>query len=186
MKKVIFRKSIAAEEYVNKHICEKIKKILKEYKKKKLLRKRSNQDGVQTVNVEDKEIANFLLSCFADCIKKNYKTKKELNCTLNNFWINENKKGSKNAAHTHPESDFSGVYYVEVPKDSGNIRFEQFDLHDQNLGHHFFDDEFWDAYNIFNKQYQFLIFPSNYVHEVEVSKSAKARISVSFNVTIQR
>ena len=69
MKKVIFKKSIAVEEYVNKYICEKIKKTLKEYKKKKLLRKRSNQDGVQTVNVEDKEISTFLLNCFADCIK---------------------------------------------------------------------------------------------------------------------
>ena len=76
MKKVIFKKSIAAEEYVNKPICEKIKKTLKEYKKKKLLRKRSNQDGVQTVNVEDNEIATFLLNCFADCIKKITKQKK--------------------------------------------------------------------------------------------------------------
>ena len=135
-------------------------------------------------DIKDREIETFIINCFGDCIKKNYKPKKEISFELNNLWINENKKGSSNTAHTHPLSDFSGVYYVEVPKDSGLISFQHFNIHDQNLGHYFYDSEFYDAFNIFNKKYQFLIFPSTYVHRVNPSNSLKSRISISFNVSI--
>lgn len=180
----MFNKSVATEEYKNKLICNKIKKTLEEYKKDKKLRIKSNVKGIQTIDLQDKEISTFLIECFADCIKKNYKPKKEINFALNNFWINENTNGASNTAHTHPLSDFSGVYYVEVPKNSGLIKFQHFDMHDQNLEHFFYDSEFYDAYNIFNKKYQFLIFPSNYIHMVEFNNSSKSRISISFNVSI--
>lgn len=184
MKILMFNKSVATEEYKNKLICNKIKKTLEECKKNKKLRIKSNVNGIQTIDLQDKEISTFLAECFADCIKKNYKPKKEINFALNNFWINENINGASNAAHTHPLSNFSGVYYVEVPKNSGLIKFQHFDMHDQNLGHSFYDSEFYDAFNIFNKKYQFLIFPSNYIHRVESNNSLKSRISISFNVSI--
>tara|TARA_B100000131_G_scaffold316748_1_gene357387 strand:- start:754 stop:1314 length:561 start_codon:yes stop_codon:yes gene_type:complete len=184
MKILMFNKSVVSEEYKNKLICNKIKKILKQYKKDKKLRTKSNVHGIQTTDIKDREVETFIINCFGDCIKKNYKPKKEINFELNNLWINENKKGSSNTAHTHPLSDFSGVYYVEVPKDSGLISFQHFNIHDQNLGHYFYDSEFYDAFNIFNKKYQFLIFPSTYVHRVNPSNSLKSRISISFNVSI--
>jgi len=186
MKNLIFNNSIACERYKNELICDRIKKILKEHKKDKKLRVLSNLNGVQTTDIKDKEVETFIMNCFGDCIRNNYKPKKEINFVLNNLWINENKKGSSNTAHTHPECDFSGVYYVQVPKNSGHIRFEQFNLQDQNLGHFFYDSEFYDAYNIFNEKYQFMIFPSSYIHKVEINKSSKTRISLSFNVSIIR
>ena len=39
-------------------------------------------------------------------------------CELVNLWFNVNPVGSHNAEHTHPRSDWSGVYYVQTPADS--------------------------------------------------------------------
>ena len=43
---------------------------------------------------------------------------------LGNMWANINYPGSYNRQHVHPNSQWSGVYYVKVPKDSGNLFVE--------------------------------------------------------------
>ena len=40
-----------------------------------------------------------------------------------NMWANINKRYSHNRNHTHPGALWSGVYYIQVPKDSGKIWF---------------------------------------------------------------
>ena len=79
MKILMFNKSVVSEEYKNKLICNKIKKILEERKKNKKLRTKSNVHGIQTIDIKDREVETFIINCFGDCIKKNYKPKKEIN-----------------------------------------------------------------------------------------------------------
>ncbi len=43
---------------------------------------------------------------------------------LDSLWVNLLKSGGRHSGHIHPHSVISGTYYVEVPKDSGAIRFE--------------------------------------------------------------
>jgi uncharacterized protein (TIGR02466 family) len=43
---------------------------------------------------------------------------------LNSLWANLLKGGGHHSAHIHPHSILSGTLYVEVPKGSGAIRFE--------------------------------------------------------------
>jgi uncharacterized protein (TIGR02466 family) len=43
---------------------------------------------------------------------------------LGNMWANVNYPGGSNAVHIHPNSLWSGVYYVVAEPDSGNIYFE--------------------------------------------------------------
>ena len=40
-----------------------------------------------------------------------------------NMWANINKKYSHNRNHTHPGALWSGVYYIQAPKDSGRLWF---------------------------------------------------------------
>ena len=40
-----------------------------------------------------------------------------------NMWANINKRYSHNRNHTHPGALWSGVYYIQAPKDSGRIWF---------------------------------------------------------------
>lgn len=43
---------------------------------------------------------------------------------LDSLWVNLMKPGGHHSAHIHPHSIVSGTLYVEVPKGSGPIRFE--------------------------------------------------------------
>lgn len=43
---------------------------------------------------------------------------------LDSLWVNLLKGGGHHAGHIHPHSIISGTFYVEVPKGSGAIRFE--------------------------------------------------------------
>jgi len=43
---------------------------------------------------------------------------------LDSLWVNLLKPGGHHSAHIHPHSILSGTLYVEVPKGSGSIRFE--------------------------------------------------------------
>ena len=43
---------------------------------------------------------------------------------LGNMWANINYPGSYNKQHIHPNSQWSGVYYVKVPKNSGRLFVE--------------------------------------------------------------
>ena len=42
---------------------------------------------------------------------------------ITNMWANITGRHGFNQVHTHPDSLWSGVYYVQAPKDSGNIFF---------------------------------------------------------------
>ena len=43
---------------------------------------------------------------------------------LGNMWANINPPGGMNRAHQHPNSLWSGVYYIKVPKNSGKLFLE--------------------------------------------------------------
>lgn len=43
---------------------------------------------------------------------------------LDSLWVNLLKSGGHHSGHVHPNSVISGTFYVEVPKGSGIIRFE--------------------------------------------------------------
>ena len=43
---------------------------------------------------------------------------------LDSLWVNLLKSGGHHGGHIHPNSIISGTLYVEVPKGSGDIRFE--------------------------------------------------------------
>lgn len=43
---------------------------------------------------------------------------------LDSLWVNLLKAGGHHAGHIHPHSILSGTLYVEAPRDSGAIRFE--------------------------------------------------------------
>jgi uncharacterized protein (TIGR02466 family) len=43
---------------------------------------------------------------------------------LDSLWVNLLKGGGHHSGHIHPHSILSGTFYVEVPKGSGAIRFE--------------------------------------------------------------
>ena len=104
---------------------------------------------------------------------------------LGNMWANVNPPGGMNRAHQHPNSLWSGVYYVKAPKNSGHLKV---------------DDPRSSASMIRPKQKpgklpprlfrethyepiagRCIMFPAWLTHCVDPNESNEIRISVSFN-----
>ena len=101
---------------------------------------------------------------------------------LENYWVNINGPGRFNKAHLHPNSVFTGVYYVKAEKNCGNITF-----------HNSSDKEFTlqtyvdkpNQFSMTNVNYEpvvgrVIIFPSWLQHSVDSNMSNTDRISISF------
>jgi len=108
---------------------------------------------------------------------------------LGNMWANINYPGAYNKQHIHPNSQWSGVYYVKVPKDSGNLFVE-----DPRPGPNIalprrlegLPKALWRVVIYPAVEGQMIMFPSWLPHGVEINKSKEKgekgwRVSVSFN-----
>ena len=105
-------------------------------------------------------------------------------------WININGPGAYNIPHTHPNSHLSGVMWIKVPKDSGNIVFDNPSGHQAYTEINSYTQEFKDQFFIHHCYWlppiegRMIIFPSHLQHGVNENNSNDDRISVSFNITL--
>ena len=105
---------------------------------------------------------------------------------IGNMWANINPPGGYNRPHIHPNSHFSGVYYIKAPQNSGEIVFN-----DPRSGAHMIMPErvkdikppshLWREVRVIPLEGRMLMFPSWLWHCVEPNESNDIRISVSFN-----
>ena len=116
---------------------------------------------------------------------------------LGNMWANINYKGGYNRPHIHPNSLWSGVYYVKTPNKCGNLKIE--DTRTMSLmsrpkkikSLEVFDfmekinkeepKHLWREIDFEPKAGRLIMFPSWVNHCVESNESDDIRISVSFN-----
>ena len=97
-------------------------------------------------------------------------------------WSVKHKYGDKSHIHMHTNSMFSGVYYLKVPENSGNI----LTFHSQRLKmvvptfaeYTQLNSTIWKL-DIYDKK--LVLFPSDVYHSVPVSESNEDRYSISFN-----
>ena len=108
---------------------------------------------------------------------------------LGNMWANINYPGAYNKQHIHPNSQWSGVYYVKVPKNSGSLFVE-----DPRPGPNIalprrlegLPKALWRVVIYPAVEGQMIMFPSWLPHGVEINESKEKgekgwRVSVSFN-----
>ena len=102
-----------------------------------------------------------------------------------NMWANINYPGCFNRPHLHPNSLFSGVYWIKTPIKSGNLM-----LYDPRPGIHTtmpnrkegkMPPELWREIHYEPKAGRCIMFPAWMWHEVRTNESNDTRISVSFN-----
>ena len=128
-------------------------------------------------------IQNFLKKIFTDEMGWEYNSDK---IKITAMWSIINKKGSFNIQHNHPNAYLSAVYYVKVPKNSGNIKF--FDPKEQKNIRYPKIKNYTDISAVITeitpKEGDLLIFPSYLYHSVGENLSEDDRIIVSFNVDI--
>jgi uncharacterized protein (TIGR02466 family) len=99
-------------------------------------------------------------------------------------WINTNRKSSSNWPHTHNTAIISGVYYVKVPENSGDIEFQS---PTENLMHPFqerinsnkYNSDRWLMPSIESVLY---LFPAWLSHGVKPNFTDEDRVSIAFNM----
>ena len=104
---------------------------------------------------------------------------------LGNMWANINPPGGYNAPHIHPNSLFSGVYYIKAPENSGDLVCNepragaQLNMPVRKQGRP--PKELWREVHLKPIEGRIIIFPYYLWHNVTPNESNDIRISVSFN-----
>ncbi|MBU63602.1 MAG: hypothetical protein CMI26_13980 [Opitutae bacterium] len=84
------------------------------------------------------------------------------------FWFNLSDRGDSTGVHNHAHgSEVSGVYYLEVPIDSGDL---------------FFRSDANEDFSLLPKAGSVVLFPSDLRHGVRINSSPGKRISLAFNL----
>lgn len=103
---------------------------------------------------------------------------------MSNCWVNIMPRGTHHSLHLHPLSVISGTYYVQTPKNTSSIKFE-----DPRLGLFMGAPPRRANCARSNKPFvefkpragDLILFESWLRHEVPANPSPQARVSVSFN-----
>ena len=156
----------------------------------------SNQDpGVSKTNVkgwhsttdmaskpEYQLLVNELMIMCKDVFKEEWLDREPV---LGNMWANINPKEGSNQPHIHPNSLFSGVYYVKSNPQAGRLK-----IYDPRPGTQIVmparlegqpPKHLWRDANLDPIPGRIIMFPAWLWHAVEPNQSNDLRISVSFN-----
>ena len=156
----------------------------------------SNQDkGVSKTNMngwhsqtdmhlkkEYDPLSKELFQMQKEIIKEEYL---DMDPKLGNMWANINPPGGDNNSHIHPNSLFSGVYYVKGQPNSGRLSLmdprpgAQQCMPTRKKGK--LPRELWRETYYDPIPGRLIMFPAWMWHKVEPNKSNDIRISVSFN-----
>ena len=151
----------------------------------------SDVNAWQSPNLEDTDILNPVKNEIfhnADVMRRMFNIREDKELVIGNMWAGINPRGGTNKPHTHPGALFSGVIYIQVPENSGNLCF----IHPaQNHNYHFNVHTVtkWDTINsgerhIIPKVGKMIMFPGYQSHYVEPNLSDEDRITIGFNISL--
>ena len=121
---------------------------------------RSNVLGWQSEQYTSFETIQWAEDFFKNCMSI-----ANLQNPLQHVWFNINPNGSFHKWHSHGSATVVGVFYIQVPKNSGNIEFRGL-----------IKDSIEPANGMM------LIFPSGVNHQVLKNNSTEDRITMAFNL----
>ena len=128
----------------------------------------------------DEEVYNFAKSLQIDFSKHGLKRI--------NSWGNLQKKGNYIKEHRHNNTQFSGVFYLQTPENSGDIIFT---TRNATWINSYWEPSLtgYDDLNSFEKRFKpeesgIFLFPAHLDHYVTPSESSEERYSISFNYNL--
>ena len=128
----------------------------------------------------DEEVYNFAKSLQIDFSKHGLKRI--------NSWGNLQKKGNYIKEHRHNNTQFSGVFYLQTPENSGDIIFT---TRNATWINSYWEPSLtgYDDLNSFEKRFSpqqcgIFLFPAHLDHYVTPSQSEEERYSISFNYNL--
>jgi uncharacterized protein (TIGR02466 family) len=121
-----------------------------------------------------KEVDNFLVDM---C-----KFQDDLEWKIISSWAVKHNKDDYHHMHWHPNSMWSGVYYVHIPEESGWIQFFKDTKPTLSLGMSEYTP--WNSHYVefMPKSGDLIMFPSTLTHNVVNNESEDKRLSIAFNI----
>ena len=148
---------------------------------------RTNVNGWHsTTDMHEKPEFKRLVNALYEAQKKIYiEEHLESEPFLGNMWANVNPPGGMNRAHQHPNSLWSGVYYIKATENSGDLKIDD----PRNCASMIRPKQKQDKLptRLYRETHykpitgRCIMFPSWLMHCVDPNKSNDIRISVSFN-----
>ena len=126
----------------------------------------SNTDWKDSYNPNRPYVKKFakLISPYLSKIGRVLKTKK---FTIGNMWYQQYGKGSKHQWHHHVSSNWSAVYYLQLPN---------------NLGTALYDITESRTFDIKLNEGDLFLFPANMLHRSPPNMTNKIKTIISFNI----
>ena len=142
----------------------------------------SNRGGYQGHDFSNQELTDAILNAIPpakQAAEYDFEVE-EVQC-----WVNINGKGDFNLVHDHKgligETLWSGVFYVDVPKNSGSIMFMDPRIGLMSDANHMLYDGTY-GFELQPQSGQLILFPSWLRHYVLPNNQSLERISIAFNV----
>lgn len=169
----------------HKDVNPKIVKRTLELSKKYPSNQRSNELGWQSKTDFYKEpcveeLGKFVNDCLMKYIKQTIDTSIIKDWYITDLWANICPKYSYHKRHTHPNSDLSGAYYIQVPESAPELIFTNPHRYMRSLIIGSADTA------VSPKEGLCVIFDSGLEHEVNINLSEEPRIALSFNCQINK
>ena len=139
-----------------------------------------------TTNMHERPEFKRLVNALYEAQKKIYiEEHLESEPFLGNMWANVNPPGGMNRAHQHPNSLWSGVYYIKAEKNSGQLKIDDPRAAASMVRPRQKSDKvpsrLWRETHYEPIAGRCIMFPSWVMHCVDPNESNDIRISVSFN-----
>ena len=139
-----------------------------------------------TTNMHERPEFKRLVNALYEAQKKIYiEEHLESEPVLGNMWANVNPPGGMNRAHQHPNSLWSGVYYIKAEKNSGQLKIDDPRAAASMVRPKQKSDKvpsrLWRETHYEPIAGRCIMFPSWVMHCVDPNESNDIRISVSFN-----
>ena len=173
----------------------KLGKIIFEKEKTEPPRNISNAGGWQSEKFLYKderfsEILKVVEQCFQDTIYRQTNYKRGVYNAIDQMWANVNRYRDYNLTHAHGNYEWSFVYYIKTPKDSGKIVFIDPRIRRperattgfiENFNNPFTHDN-WSAIPATGTM---ILFPGWLEHYVQFNTTQHPRISISGNIKMR-
>ena len=134
---------------------------------------------------------NIITKTLGEGLKRSLFTSIDHRCSADiTYWININPPKSYNTSHTHPDAHFTGVIWIKIPKDSGDLRFDSTHEFDGYVETSSYLEEVQEntsaagSFVITPEEGRMVTFPASLRHDVSLNESDEDRISISYNIRI--
>lgn len=127
---------------------------------------------------------------FSYCLKNEFKSKKGVKYAVDGSFLQISPPNAFNFSHIHPKPYLTCVFYIKIPKNSGNISFACPDTYllnhltgnrDQDF---IIQNNLQTKFEIVPEEGMLLIFPSTLNHQVEPNLSNEDRISMGIDINL--